>query len=212
MDAFSRTLGKSSADGDSPHRLGKLSNSSSNSAGHKADAENHQTPVTAAVTHPHAAGLGGSRAEVPPCWFGDHPLLSKGTHSLQPGLPVFCHHWDRAHPSVLGMFPPHHGEPRRHQGALSVCSTANTHFRRGGLEKAIDPQGKATLGPPKQHGQLVPRGVPLKVGSEQLPVPPGPPQKGAGHHCGICCIHQRSRQHSSSHIPCYIPTASPMLF
>lgn len=182
MDVFSRKLGKSSVDGDSPHRLGKLSSSLSNSAGHKAAAENHQTPVIGAVTHPHAAGLGGSRAEVPPCGFGDRPLLSKGTQSLQSGLPVLHYHRDQAHPSVPGMSRPHHREPCHQQGALSTCSTTNTHFPRGGLEKATDPLGKAILGPPKQHGWLAPRGVSLKVGSEQLPVPPGPPPKGAGHH------------------------------
>lgn len=58
-----------------------------------------------AVTNPRAARLGGLRAEVPPCGFGDRPLLSKGTHSQEPGLPVLRHHRDRGDPNVPGVSP-----------------------------------------------------------------------------------------------------------
>lgn len=96
-----------------------------------------------AFTHPHAAGLGSSRAEVPPCGFGDCPLLSKGTQSLQSGLPVLHYHWDQADPSVPGMFRPHPGEPCRQQGALSTCSAKNTHFPRRGPGKSNRSPGKS---------------------------------------------------------------------
>lgn len=85
--------------------------------------------------------------------------------------------------------------PLRRATLVARCPLRSKYpFSKRGLEKTIDPLGKAILGPPKQHGWQVPRGVSLKEGGKQLPVAPGPPQKGAG----ICSIHQPSRQHSSS--------------
>lgn len=181
MDVFSGKLGKSSVDGASPHRLGKPSNSLPNSAGQKAAAENRQTPALGAVTHPHTAGL-ESRGVTLRVW-GPSPALQRHTQAGA-GAPSALPPLGSSSSQCARRVPPQHRQPRCWQGALSACSTANTHFPRGCLEKTIDPLRKAILGPPKQHRWLVPRGASLEVGGEQLPVPPGTPQKGAGHHRG----------------------------
>lgn len=212
MDVFNGKLGKSSVDGDSPHWLGKPSNSLSSSAGHKAATENQQTHITGLsltlvlqdwgawrhICHPVGLGTISCSPKV-------HRARSQGSQcSVTTGIELI--------PVFQVCPPPPRPEATPPAGALSACSAANTHFPRGGLEKIIHPLGKAILRSPKQHVWLLPRGVSLKLGSEQLPVPPGPPQKGAGHHRGICSIPQQSREHSSSLIPRYIPATSPILF
>lgn len=183
MDAFSGKLGKSSVDGDSSHRLltESLQIPFPTQPAKKQLQRTGRLPVMGAVTHPGTAGLEGRG--VPLRVWGPSPALQRRTQTGA-GAPSAPSPPGSSSSQCARHVPTRHGEPRRRQGALSACSTANTHGPRGCLEKTIDPLRKAILGPPKQHRWLVPRGVSLRVGGEQLPVPPGPPQKGAGHQRG----------------------------
>lgn len=83
--------------------------------------------------------LQGWRAEVSPCGFGDHPLLSKGTHRLELGLPVLCHHWDRAHPSVPGVCPPSTGSHAAGKVPSPPAPQQTPIFQEGAWKKRLIP-------------------------------------------------------------------------
>lgn len=79
------------------------------------------------------------RAEVSPCRFGDHPLLSKGAHRLEPGLPVLRHRRDPAHPSAPGVCPPGTGSHAAGKAPSPPAPRQTPMVQEGAWKKQLIP-------------------------------------------------------------------------